>query len=161
MATNRSTKNLVLTEEGIRALNNLLGNLVLDSGTRAALIIDRGGQMIAAQGETSSFDTMSLSALISGSYNSTKAIATLLGEAEFKRMFQQGQQCSIYMVAINAQDLLAMIFPNSLTVGRIKFKLEQALDGIEAQLAIMYQQTPTSSPIRPAQAPAPKINDLF
>lgn len=161
MASHRSSKNLVLTEEGIRTLNNLLGNFVLDSGAKAALVIDRGGQMIAAMGETGSFDTLSLSALIGGSFASTKAIATHLGEQEFRRMFQQGQSSSIYMVAVNAQDLLAVIFPNSITVGRIRFKLDSALDPIESQLNTMYQQTPASSPIRPAQAPAPKINDLF
>ncbi|HEY9856671.1 MAG TPA: roadblock/LC7 domain-containing protein [Stenomitos sp.] len=160
MAT-KSSKHLVLTEEGIRGLNTTLGNFVLDSGAKAVLLIDKSGQMIAAQGETSSFDTMSISALITGSFNSTKAIATLLGETEFKTMFQQGHSSSIYMVALSSQDVLGVIFPNQITVGRIKYKLDQVVGPVDQQLQVMYQQSPTTSPIRPAQAPAPKINDLF
>lgn len=160
MAT-KSSKHLVLTEEGIRGLNNTLGNFVLDSGAKAILLIDKSGQMIAAQGETSAFDTMSISALITGSFNSTKAIATLLGEAEFKTMFQQGQTSSIYMVALSNQDVLAVIFPNQITVGRIKYKLDQVVEPVDHQLKTMYLQSPASSPIRPAQVPVPKIDDLF
>lgn len=161
MAIQRTVKHLVLTEEGIRALNSVLGNFVLESGAKAVLLIDKGGQLIAAQGETSAYDTMSIAALLTGSFNSTKAIATHLGESEFTKMFQQGQTSSIYMVALGNQDLMAVLFPNQITVGKIKYKLEQAMDPIDKQLAVMYQQTPTTSPIRPAQAPAPKINDLF
>lgn len=155
------SKHLVLTEDGIRALNNSLGNLVLDSGARAALLIDKSGQMIAAQGETSHYDTMSISALVTGSFNSTKAIATLLGEAEFTKMFQQGTTNSIYVAALRSQEILAIIFPNQIPVGRIKYRVEQSLDVVDQQMQAMYQQTPASSPMRPAQAPAPKINDLF
>lgn len=151
---------LVITEEGIRTVNNTLGNLVLDSGAKAALLMEKSGQMITAQGETNAFDTMSLSALIMGSFNSTKAIATLLGESEFKRMFQQGANQSIFMFALESQDILAVVFPNTITVGKIKYKVEQILDVLNSQVLSMYNNAP-SAPLRAGQAPAPKINDLF
>lgn len=157
---NRTGTNLVITEEGIRAINNTLGNLVLESGARAALLLDKGGQMIAAQGETNAMDTMSLSALITGSFSSTKAIAGLLGENEFKVMFQQGVNNSIFMSALGTQDILALIFPNAVTVGRIKYKCQQVLDLLDSQMKAMYTNTP-ESPFRKAAAAEPKINDLF
>ncbi|MNL63315.1 hypothetical protein D3C87_1874440 [compost metagenome] len=76
-------------------------------------------------------------------------------------MFQQGATNSIYVAALRSQEILAVIFPNQIPVGRIKYKVEQSLDTIDQQMQAMYQQTPASSPMRPAQAPAPKINDLF
>jgi len=157
---NRGAGHLVITEEGIRAINNTLGNLVLDSGAKAALLMEKSGQMISAQGETNAFDTMSLSALITGSFNSTKAIASLLGEAEFKKMFQQGANQSIFMFSLDSHDILALVFPNAITVGKIKFKVEQILDTLNAQVQAMYNSAP-SAPLRASQAPAPKINDLF
>lgn len=161
MAMNRTNKHLTLTEEGVRSLNALLGNFVLDSGAKAVLLMDKSGQLITIQGETSAYDTMSLSALFIGAFNSTKALATLLGESEFKRMFQQGQTYSIYMAALSSQEVLAVIFSNQLTVGRIKYKLDQSLDAIDQQMQSMYQQSTKLPPMRPSQAPAPKINDLF
>ena len=40
---NRGAGHLVITEEGIRAINNTLGNLVLDSGAKAALLMEKSG----------------------------------------------------------------------------------------------------------------------
>lgn len=157
---NRTGANLVITEEGIRAINNTLGNLALESGAKAVLLLDKGGQLIAAQGETNSLDTLSLSALIMGSFNSTKAIAALVGETEFKIMFQQGTQFSLFIAALNTQDVVAVIFPNSVTVGKIKYKVMQVIDTLDSQMKAMYANTP-ESPFRKPPTSQPKINDLF
>ena len=157
---NRSTANLVITEEGIRAINNTLGNLVMDSGAKAALLLEKSGQLIAAQGETNSFDTMSLSALITGSFGSNKAIAGLVGETEFRKMFQQGKQSSIYMAAIGTGDLIAVIFSNQINIGKIKFKVDQVLDTVTDQMLHMYNNTP-ETPFKAAPATGPKLNELF
>lgn len=157
---NRAGGHLVITEEGIRAINNTLGNLALESGAKAVLLLDKGGQLIAAQGETNALDTLSLSALITGSFNSTKAIATLVGETEFKIMFQQGTQFSLFMASLNTQDVVAVIFPNAVTVGKIKYKVLQVLDTLDSQMKAMYANTP-ESPFRKPPTAQPKINDLF
>lgn len=157
---NRATANLVITEDGIRAINNTLGNLVMDSGAKAALLLEKSGQMIAAQGDTNSFDTMSLSALIMGSFGSNKAIAGLVGETEFRKMFQQGKQSSIYMASIGTGDLLAIIFSNQVNIGKIKFKVDQVLDTVTDQMLTMYGTTP-EIPFRAAPATGPKLNELF
>ena len=157
---NRGTANLVITEEGIRAINSTLGNLVMDSGAKAALLLEKSGQLIAAQGETNAFDTMSLSALITGSFSSNKAIAGLIGETEFRKMFQQGKQSSVYMALLDTGDLISVIFSNQITIGKIKFKVEQVLPVINEQLHAMYSST-TDTPFKAAPSAAPKLNDLF
>jgi predicted regulator of Ras-like GTPase activity (Roadblock/LC7/MglB family) len=158
---NKGTANLVITEEGIRAINTTLGNLVMDSGAKAALLLEKSGQLIAAQGETNAFDTMSLSALITGSFNSNKAIAGLVGETEFRKMFQQGKQSSIFMALLNTGDLISVIFSNQITIGKIKFKVDQILETLNEQMQAMYNSTP-ETPFKPASpSAAPKLNDLF
>lgn len=157
---NKGTANLVITEEGIRAINNTLGNLVMDSGAKAALLLEKSGQLIAAQGETNAFDTMSLSALITGSFSSNKAIAGLIGETEFRKMFQQGKQSSIYMAALDTGDLISVIFSNQITIGKIKFKVEQMLPLINEQMQSMYNSSP-ETPFKAAPTSTPKLNDLF
>jgi predicted regulator of Ras-like GTPase activity (Roadblock/LC7/MglB family) len=157
---NRAGGHLVITEEGIRAINNTLGNLALESGAKAVMLLDKGGQLIAAQGETNSLDTLSLSALITGSFNSTKAIASLLGETEFKIMFQQGTQSSLFMMALGTNDMVAVIFPNSITVGKIKYKCLQVAELLDSQMKAMYANTP-DAPFRKPPTAQPKINDLF
>lgn len=157
---NRGTANLVITEEGIRAINATLGNLVMDSGAKAALLLEKSGQLIAAQGETNAFDTMSLSALITGSFGSNKAIAGLIGETEFRKMFQQGKQSSIFMAALDTGDLISVIFSNQITIGKIKFKVEQMLPLLNEQMQLMYNSSP-DAPFKAAPSTTPKLNDLF
>ncbi|MEB3299142.1 MAG: roadblock/LC7 domain-containing protein [Candidatus Sericytochromatia bacterium] len=151
---------LVLTEEGLRALNAGMSDLVAETGARAILLVGSGGQLISAQGETQHLDTMSLAALGSGSFGSNRAIAGLVGEEGFRRMFQQGRQASLYMSLVGSGDLLLVVFPNEITMGKIKFQVDQALPDLEQALGAMYKASPTT-PFRAAPQAAPKIQDLF
>ncbi|MEB3284430.1 MAG: roadblock/LC7 domain-containing protein [Candidatus Sericytochromatia bacterium] len=138
--------NLVLTEAGVHALNALTGKLQQEIQARAVLLIEKSGQIITAQGQTSTLDTLSLAALISGSFASTKALARLLGEKHFKTLFQQGKSESIFVVQLETTDTLAVIFGPQATIGLVKFKTMQALDNINAQILALYtNKKPTLS----------------
>jgi predicted regulator of Ras-like GTPase activity (Roadblock/LC7/MglB family) len=153
-------KHLVLSAEAVEILRQFLQNLAQDCGALAVLTVDRGGQLIVACGDTASMDTTSLAALITGTFGSTRAIASHIGEANFKRMFQQGLSRSVYMACLSTSDVLAVLFPNTITVGRVKYRLEQSLDAIDQHIQKMYQshQSPVQRQATPA---APKLNDLF
>ena len=75
-------------------------------------------------------------------------------------MFQQGTNQSIFMFALESHDIVAVVFPNTITVGKIKYRVEQILGMLNSQIQALYNSAP-SSPLRAGQAPAPKINDLF
>ena len=153
-------KHLVLSKEAVETLRQLLQNLASDCGALAVLTVDRGGQLIVACGDTAALDTTSLAALITGTFGSTRAIAGHIGESDFKRMFQQGLSRSVYMTCLSTSDVLAILFPNTVTVGRVKYRLEQTLDAIDQHIQKMYQTH--HSPVQRSTAPAaPKLNDLF
>ena len=142
----KPTGNLVLTEAGVNALNAMIAQLQQDTGARAVLLIEKSGQLITAQGQTSTLDTLSLAALVSGSFASTKALARLLGEKNFKTLFQQGKTESIFVVALETTDTLAVVFGQNVTVGLVKFKTMQALEKIGAQVRALYtDKKPTLS----------------
>lgn len=130
--------NLVLTEAGVNALNGMALQLQQDTGARAVLLIEKSGQLITAQGHTSTLDTLSLAALISGSFASTKALARLLGEKNFKTLFQQGKTESIFVVALDTTDTVAVVFGENVTIGLVKFKTMQSLDKLNAQVRALY-----------------------
>ncbi|MFN3428315.1 MAG: roadblock/LC7 domain-containing protein [Candidatus Sericytochromatia bacterium] len=135
---------LVLTEAGVNALNALTSQLQTETGARAVLLIEKSGQLVTAQGQTGTLDTLSLAALISGSFASTRALARLLGEKNFKMMFQQGKTESIFVVALDTTDIIAVVFGESVTVGLVKFKTLQALERINAQVRSLYTDKKTS-----------------
>jgi predicted regulator of Ras-like GTPase activity (Roadblock/LC7/MglB family) len=129
---------LVLTEAGVNALNALTAQLQSETGARAVLLIEKSGQLVTAQGQTGTLDTLSLAALISGSFASTRALARLMGEKNFKMMFQQGKTESLFVVALDTTDILAVVFGENVTVGLVKFKTLQALERINAQVRSLY-----------------------
>ncbi|MNS62339.1 Roadblock/LC7 domain protein [compost metagenome] len=135
---------LVLTEAGVNALNALTSQLQTETGARAVLLIEKSGQLVTAQGQTGTLDTLSLAALISGSFASTRALARLLGEKNFKMMFQQGKTESIFVVALDTTDIIAVVFGEAVTVGLVKFKTLQALERINAQVRSLYTDKKTS-----------------
>ena len=147
---------LVLTEAGVNALNALTSQLQQETGARAVLLIEKSGQLVTAQGQTGTLDTLSLAALISGSFASTRALARLLGEKNFKMMFQQGKTESIFVVALDTTDVVAVVFGENVTVGLVKFKTLQALERINAQVRSLYtDKKPSLSQLNQA------IDNLF
>lgn len=129
---------LVLTEAGVNALNALCSQLQTETGARAVLLVEKSGQLVTAQGQTSTLDTLSLAALISGSFASTKSLARLLGEKNFQSMFQQGGNESIYVQALDTTDVVAVVFGQNVTVGMVKFKVNQMLDRFNSQMRALY-----------------------
>jgi predicted regulator of Ras-like GTPase activity (Roadblock/LC7/MglB family) len=147
---------LVLTEAGVNALNAMTSQLQQETGARAVLLIEKSGQLITAQGQTGTLDTLSLAALISGSFASTRALARLLGEKNFKMMFQQGKTESLFVVALDTTDTVAVVFGEAVTVGLVKFKTLQALDRLNAQVKSLYtDKKPSLSQLNSA------IDNLF
>lgn len=147
---------LVLTEAGVNALNALTSQLQAETGARAVLLIEKSGQLVTAQGQTGTLDTLSLAALISGSFASTRALARLLGEKNFKMMFQQGKTESLFVVALDTTDIVAVVFGEAVTVGLVKFKTLQALDRLNAQVRSLYtDKKPSLSQLNSA------IDNLF
>lgn len=147
---------LVLTEAGVNALNAITSQLQNETGARAVLLIEKSGQLITAQGQTSTLDTLSLAALISGSFASTRALARLLGEKNFKMLFQQGKTESVFVMALETTDIVAVVFGEQVTVGMVKFKTQQALDRLNGQIKALYtDKKPSLSAISDA------IDNLF
>ncbi len=147
---------LILTEAGINSLNAICAHLQRDTGARAVILIEKSGQLITAQGQTGTLDTVSLAALISGSFASSRALARLLGEKHFRSLYQQGHNESIFVVALDTTDSLALVFGSNVTVGLVKFKTMQALPKFNMQMEALY--TETKPPFNPTNQ---GIDNLF
>jgi predicted regulator of Ras-like GTPase activity (Roadblock/LC7/MglB family) len=82
---------------------------------------------------------MALSALVVGAFSSTREIARLLGEPEFKIMFQQGNRLNIFISLLDSQDLITVIFDERTTLGMIKLKTQQMTKRISEEIKNMAQ----------------------
>jgi predicted regulator of Ras-like GTPase activity (Roadblock/LC7/MglB family) len=134
-----------LIEEDILRLEGDLRELVEKSDATTALIIDKGGFLIASQGDTQQFDLTSIAALASGAYMANQTIASLVQEPNFNSIYHQGERFSLLVMCVDENCLLTIIFKAQVGVGAVKYFAEPAAKLISAQLQIALDRNPGMS----------------
>lgn len=133
---NPQLSSLVITPEGIQRITTLLNELQSETNAKSILLVEKSGQHLAMVGEESPH-VMALAALVVGAFSSTREIARLLGESEFKTMFQQGSKLNIFISLLDSQDLITVIFDERTTLGMIKLKTQQMTKKISDEIRTM------------------------
>jgi predicted regulator of Ras-like GTPase activity (Roadblock/LC7/MglB family) len=130
-----STHDVAIHEESGQRIDRILAQFLSESGALEALLIDRGGQLLARGGDPRALDTVSLSALAAGAFSSTAAMARLLGEPEFTMLFHQGIKENIHVAAVDDQAILLAVFDHRTTVGMVRLFAKEAIAAIGQILA--------------------------
>ena len=99
-----------LIEEDIREIDGALNDLLAKSEATSSLVIDKGGFLITQCGDTRRFDTTTLGALAAAMYAATQGIASLVSEANFSSVYQQGENFSLLVHNVDEHCLLVVIF---------------------------------------------------
>jgi len=86
-----------LIEEDVRELDSSMEELLIKCEGSAALVIDKGGFLIAQVG-SQQFDTTTLAALCAASFAATETIAGLVSETNFSSVYQQGEKFSLLVL---------------------------------------------------------------
>ena len=131
-----------LIEEDIQRLDEELHDFLGKSDATTALIIDQGGFLIASVGDCRQFDTTTIAALASGAYLANQTIANLVHEANFNSVYQQGEKFSMFVLCIDEQCMLVVIFKATVSVGAVKYFALPAARSIANQMGIAAQREP-------------------
>ena len=131
-----------LIEEDIARLEGELRELVEKSDATTALIIDKGGFLIASQGDTQQFDLTTIAALASGAYMANQTIASLVQEPNFNSIYHQGEKFSMLVMCVDENCLLAVIFKAQVSVGAVKYFAGPAVRHMAVQLQIARERNP-------------------
>ena len=126
--------NLVVSESELGNIARVLGRLTLDTGGSHVLLLDKSGQLIAAQGQTGQRDVIALGALLAGAFSSSRQVAEILGERDFRTILQQGVHESLYTSLIGEQWLLVVVFDKQTHVGLVKVLARRASEELERVL---------------------------
>lgn len=94
----------------------------LQSETKAThvILIERSGQVIAAKNDTQEENKPVLGALLAGSFASSREIARVLNERDFRTLIQQGKYESIFAELIEDTWILSIIFPKTTPLGMVQ-----------------------------------------
>ena len=134
-----------LIEEDLDRIERELRELLEKSDATTALIIDKGGFLITSQGDTQQFDLTTIAALASGAYMANQTIANLVHETSFNSIYQQGETFSIFVMGVDENCLLVVIFKAQVSVGAVKYLALPAVKRIAVQLQIAQERDPGAS----------------
>lgn len=126
--------NIVVSESELGNIARVLGRLTLDTGASHVLLLDKSGQLISAQGQTGQRDIIALGALLAGAFSSSRQVAEILGERDFRTILQQGVHESLYSSLIGEQWLLVIVFDKQTHVGLVKVLARRASEELERVL---------------------------
>ncbi len=116
----------VLYKEDIDRINKILSHLITESASAYVLLINKDGNLISQVGFSPNINVTTLAALAAGSFASTKAIATLIGETEFSVMFHQGERENIHISLVDEDVIMVLIFDDRTNLGLVKMVAAQA-----------------------------------
>jgi predicted regulator of Ras-like GTPase activity (Roadblock/LC7/MglB family) len=131
-----------LIEDDIQRIGETLREFIVSADATAALVIDKGGFLITHQGDSSDFDLTTIAALSSGAYMANQTIAGLVNEPNFNSTYQQGEKFSIFIVNVDDNCMLVVIFKSQTGVGVVKYFASAAVKRIACQLAIAQERAP-------------------
>ncbi|GAC1450527.1 MAG: roadblock/LC7 domain-containing protein [Ktedonobacterales bacterium] len=126
--------NLVVSESDQGNVARVLGRLSQTTSASHVLLLDKGGQLISAQGQGGQRDIVALGALLAGAFGSSRQVAAILGERDFRAIYQQGLHESIHTSLVGEQWLLVIVFDRQTHVGLVKLLARRAVEDLEAVL---------------------------
>jgi len=129
-----------LIEEDILRLNEVLNDFLTQTDATTALLIDKGGFLIAHQGESDGFDLTTIGALASGAFMANQTIAGLVNEPNFSSIHQQGENFSLFVCNVDEQALLVVIF--RCHIGVVKYFVTATIGKIAKQLEAARKRAP-------------------
>lgn len=120
--------NLVISDRELGSISAVLNKLMNDTNATSVMLLDKSGEVIATQGVSTRRNATSLGALLAGAFTSSRQVAELLGEKDFRSIFQQGVHENIYTSMVEEQWLLVIVFDRLTHIGLVKVLSKKAAD---------------------------------
>ena len=134
MALDSQLTSMIVPRDEVARIEDVLSRLVDETGGNHALLLDKSGQVIAAHGDANRQDTTALGALIAGTFASSREVAKLLREKDFKMLFQQGVRENLFIALIAEQWILTIIFNKETHIGLVKVLIKKATEELSKVL---------------------------
>lgn len=146
----RPISSAVVSEPDSKRIGEQLDRLLIEAGASATLLLDKGGEVIAARGEQMSQDLNVLGALLAGTFATSREIARMMNETQFRSLFQQGMKRNMLTELVGEGWIIVVMFDKSTHVGLVRDLCRQVTPQLEAVLLQVQRQSRIVSGLNPA-----------
>ncbi len=138
----RLTRALVFYEDDIAKIDKALTTYRRSTRSQSTLLIDLEGHLVTQVGMLQGVNAETISALVAACYASTREIARMIGEEDFKTLAHHGPDECIQLNLVSERVILATVYsPKTTTNGVILFYLEGVLARLRAVLDAVRERT--------------------
>lgn len=129
-------RRLVFYAADIERINQVLLAFVKKANAQSVMLIDQEGHMVARQGfRQGEKNGTALAALVAGSFTSTRQVAKILGDQNFRLMFQVGTETSLSITLLGERTLQVAVFSSQVKSGMIQVFCKELATQLESLLA--------------------------
>ena len=119
------------TTDALAALRESLAGVLEQTGGRVGLLMDGNGAVILESGDGSELDRSAFACLTVNHFGATRALATLIGEHEFRGLCHQGEHSSIYVADVAGQVILSVLFEGRRPAGQVSEEGKRIVSSLE------------------------------
>jgi predicted regulator of Ras-like GTPase activity (Roadblock/LC7/MglB family) len=153
---------LILTKSDITQIHRSLLQMLKQSESKCAILVDVDGKCLAKKGFTQNIDTDALAALIAGSFASTRAMAKLVGEGDFSVLFHQGEKEHIHNVLVDDDTILTVVFDDRTTIGMVRLYSKECAKTLKETLTLARKKRmPSDRKVEIERDVEDRLDDLF
>jgi predicted regulator of Ras-like GTPase activity (Roadblock/LC7/MglB family) len=131
---------LIVGEEESIMITKCLARLMDETGATYSMVLDRAGQILSSNGDVHQGEMMHLGALLAGSYASSREMARLLREDNFRVLVQEGTREKIFTETVDDRWLLVVVFDHQAHLGLVKVLAKRATQSLSTILQLVIER---------------------
>lgn len=131
---------MVVGPEESEAIGVCLDRLMDDTGASYIMLLDRAGQMLSWKGDGPRAEMTHLGALLAGSYASSREMARLLKEDNFRVLVQEGTRERVFTETVDDRWLLVVVFDHQAHLGLVKVLAKRATQSLSGVLHVVMER---------------------
>lgn len=146
----RPNTSLYVNENDNKRIGNQLDRVLLEAGANLTLLLDRGGEVIAARGNTLPSDITVMGALLAGTFATSREVARMMNDQNFRTLVQQGMRENTLTELVGESWIVVVMFDKSTHVGLVKDLCRQITPELEAVLLQVQRRSRNMSGLNPS-----------
>lgn len=132
---------MVVGPEESEAIGACLDRLMDDTGASYIMLLDRAGQILSWKGDGRQAEMTHLGALLAGSYASSREMARLLKEDNFRVLVQEGARERVFTETVEDRWLLVVVFDHQAHLGLVKVLAKRATQSLSGVLHVVIERS--------------------
>ena len=149
-AQQRPNFTLIISEADSKRIKQQLDRMLAEAGANFTLLLDKSGEVISAQGAQLPGDLDVLGALLAGTYATSREVARMMNDNEFRTLVQQGMRENTVAEMVGESWIVVVMFDKSTHVGLIKELCRRITPELEAVLLQVQRRSRAMTGLNPS-----------